>query len=118
MQIITENSGGVLLLKLFLVFVLIPINLILLSVFFDGLMRLYKQEKEDKKNLVREGMEGYLDQTFGYGTVKIFKSVHDAEGNVRYLVYLPTYEWFKSQKNQWYEVYATHNGFHHNEIEG
>ena len=62
-----------------LIFVLIAITLILLSLFIDGLMRLYKKEKEDKKNIVRDGMEGYLAQTFGIGPVKIFKSIHDAD---------------------------------------
>ena len=101
-----------------LVFVLIAITLILLSLFIDGLMQLYKQEKEDKKNTVRDGMEGYLDQTFGIGPVKIFKTIQDADGNLRYLVYLPQYEWFKTPQYKWYEVYATQNGFQHNEIEG
>jgi hypothetical protein len=80
-------------------------------------MELYKKEKEDKKNIIREGMEGYLDQHFGFGTVKVFKSILDAEGNLRYLIYLPRYEWFKSPKYQWFEVYATPNGFHHVKIE-
>lgn len=101
-----------------LIFVLLAITLILLSVFIDGLMKLHKQEEEDRKNIVREGMEGYLDQTFGIGPVKIFKSILDAEGNIRYLVYLPQYEWFKAPKYQWFEVYATQNGFQHNRIEG
>jgi len=100
-----------------LVFVLIAITLILLSVFIDGLMELQKQEMEEKRNIVREGMEGYLDQTFGFGTVKIFKSILDAEGNFGYLVYLPHYEWFKSPKYKWYEVFATQKGFHHSEVE-
>lgn len=102
----------------FLIFVLIPITLILLAVFFEGMMELYKQEKEEEKNIVRDGMEGYLDQKYGRGKVKIFKSILDAEGNERYLIYLPHYEWFKTPKYQWYEVYATHNGFHHREIQG
>lgn len=113
-----EKMEEVVLLFKILVFVLIPISLIFLSVFIDGLMELHKQEKEDKKNMVREGMEGYLDQTFGIGTVTIFKSILDAEGNLRYLVYLPRYEWFKYPKYQWYEVYTTHKGFQHFEIEG
>ena len=101
-----------------LIFVLFTITLILLSLFIDGLMRLHNQEKEDKKNIVRDGMEGYLDQTFGIGPVKIFKTMFDADGNVRYLVYLPQYEWFKTPNYKWYEVYATKNGFQHTEIEG
>jgi hypothetical protein len=100
-----------------LIFVLIAITLILLSIFMDGLMELHKQEKEHKKNIVRDGMEGYLDRTFGIGPVKIFKSIVDAEGNIRYLVYLPQNEWFKSPTYKWYEVYATHNGFQHIEVE-
>jgi hypothetical protein len=100
-----------------LIFVLIAITLILLSLFFTGLMELHTQEKEDKKDMVREGMEGYLNKTFGFGTVKIFKSLLDAEGNIRYLVYLPQVEWFKAPKYQWYDVYASQNGFHHSEIE-
>lgn len=98
-------------------FVLISITLILLSVFVNGLIELYRQEEEDKKNSIRDGMEGYLDQTFGYGAVKLFKSMFDAEGNVSYLVYLPHYQWFKTPEYKWYEVYATHNGFKHSEIE-
>ena len=101
-----------------LIFILIAITLILLSLFVDGLMELYKQEKEAAKNTVREGMDGYLDQTFGFGMVKIFKTILDAEGNIHYLVYLPQYAWLKTPKYQWYEVYATHHGFHHSKIEG
>jgi hypothetical protein len=100
-----------------LVFVLIAITLIFLSVFIDGLMELHKQEKEDEKNSVKKGIEGYLQRTFGIGPVKIFKSILEPEGNLRYLIYLPQYEWFKSPKYQWFEVHATHNGFHHSEIE-
>lgn len=100
-----------------LIFVLIAITLILLSIFFTGLTELHKQEKEDRKNIVREGIEGNLDQIFGLGTVKIFKSIYVAEGNLRHVVYLPQYEWFKSPKYQWYEVYATQNGFQHIEIQ-
>ena len=100
-----------------LIFVLIAITLILLSLFVDGLMRLHKQEKDAEKNMVRDGMEGYLDRTFGFGLVKIFKSVLDADGNEGYLVYLPKNEWFKSPKYNWYEVFATKNGYQHTEIE-
>ena len=99
-------------LKIF-IFILILITLILLSIFIDGLMGLHKQEREDKKNMVRDGMEGYLDKTFGFGNVTIFRSILDAEGTTRYLVYLPKYEWFKSPKYEWYEVYATQSGFKH-----
>lgn len=81
-------------------------------------MKLYKEEMEAEKNVVRDGMEGYLDQTFGIGPVKIFKTMFDADGNVRYLIYLPQYQWFKSPKYKWYEVYATKNGFQHHEVEG
>ena len=84
--------------------------------FIDGLMKLHKQENADKKSHVKEGMEGYMDQTFGIGSFKIFKSTIDAEGKLRYLVYLPKYEWFKSPEYQWYEVYATNSGFVHIEI--
>ncbi|WP_413300050.1 hypothetical protein AA0X95_17495 [Bacillus sp. 1P10SD] len=62
-------------------------------------------------------MEGYLDQTFGFGTVKVYKLIVDAEGNVRYLVYLPQLEWFKTPTYKWYEVYATQSGFQHIEVE-
>ncbi|MEH7083043.1 hypothetical protein V7139_09965 [Neobacillus drentensis] len=98
-----------------LIFGLIAITLVLLSIFVDGLMRLYKEEKEAEKNVVRDGMEGYL---YGMGPVKIFKTIHDADGNLSYLVYLPQYEWFKAPTYKWYEVYATKNGFQHQEIEG
>ncbi|PEQ90557.1 hypothetical protein CN481_16940 [Bacillus sp. AFS006103] len=98
------------------VFVLIAITLVLLSIFVDGLMTLHKEEKEADKNHVRDGMEGYLDQTFGFGFVKIFKTMLDSDGNVRYLVYLPQYEWFKAPQYKWYEVYATKSGYQHNEI--
>lgn len=93
------------------IFVLIAITLILLSILVDGLMELYKKEEEDKKNIIRDGIEGYLDRTFGYGAVKIFKSLVDAEGNLGYLVYLPQYEWFKSPKYHWYEVFSSQNGY-------
>jgi hypothetical protein len=99
-----------------LLFVLILITLILLSIFIGGMIDLYKKEQEDKKDIVREGLEGYLDQIFGFGKVTIFKSILDADGNVRYLIYLPKYEWFKSGKYEWYEVYATQQGFQHNEV--
>ncbi|MEH7335040.1 hypothetical protein V7161_20640 [Neobacillus drentensis] len=100
-----------------LIFILISITLVLLGIFIDGLMELHKKDEEDKKNIVREGIEGYLDKTFGFGAVKIFKSILDAEGNFGYLVYLPHYEWFKSPKYKWYEVFDTQSGFQHNEIE-
>lgn len=99
-----------------LVFVLIAINLVLLSMFFEGLIEQYKLEKEEAKNTVKGGMEGYLEQTFGIGAFKIFKSMVDIDGNVRYLVYLPKYEWFKAPTYQWYEVYATQNGYQHTEV--
>jgi hypothetical protein len=99
------------------IFVLIAITLVLLSMFFAGLMEQYKTEKEEKKSIVRDGMLGYLDRTFGFGTVKIFNSFLDAEGNEGYLVYLPMYEWFKSPTYQWYEVYAVASDFRHAEIE-
>ncbi len=100
-----------------LVFVLIAITLVLLSMFVDGLIELYKQEEEDKKHIIRDGLNGYLDQTFGFGKVRLFKTILDADGNLRYLVYLPKYEWFKAPEYQWYEVYKTHKGFHHSELE-
>jgi uncharacterized membrane protein len=99
-----------------LIFVLILITLILLSIFIGGMLDLYKKEQEEKKDIIREGLEGYLDQIFGFGNVTIFKSILDAEGNIRYLIYLPKYEWFKSGKYEWYEVYSTQQGYDHNEI--
>ncbi|WP_040203480.1 hypothetical protein [Neobacillus jeddahensis] len=101
-----------------LVFILTIIALVLLSIFTVGLMELYKLEKEVRNNLVREGMLGYLDEIFGMGAAKIFKTILDAEGNHRYLVYLPQYAWFKSPKYQWFEVYETDNGFVHSEVAG
>ncbi|MEH7305710.1 hypothetical protein [Neobacillus drentensis] len=101
-----------------LIFALIAITLVLISILIDGLMKIYKEEKDAEKNVVRDGMEGYLDQTFGIGPVKIFKTMFDADGNVRYLIYLPEYQWFKSPNYKWYEVYATKNGFQHHEVEG
>jgi regulatory protein YycI of two-component signal transduction system YycFG len=47
----------IVLLKLF-IFVLILITLVLLSIFIDGVLEIHKQEKEDKKNFIRDGMEG------------------------------------------------------------
>jgi hypothetical protein len=69
----------VVLLKLF-TFVLILMTLVLLSIFIDGVLKIHKQEKEDKKNFIRDGMEGYLDKTFGFGNVTIFKSIFDTHG--------------------------------------
>lgn len=89
-----------------------------MSMFIDGVMELHKQEKEEKKNIIRDGMEGYLDRTFGFGTFTIFKTLLDADGHTRYLVYLPKYEWFKAPKYEWYEVYATQSGFKHEAIKG
>jgi hypothetical protein len=100
-----------------LIFVLMAITLVLVSIFIGGLMDLHKKEMEEKKNAVRDGMEGYLDQTFGFGTVKVFKSIVDAEGTIRYLVYLPQLEWFKTPTYKWYEVYATQSGYQHIEVE-
>ncbi|WP_144555767.1 hypothetical protein [Bacillus sp. X1(2014)] len=97
-----------------LIFGLIAITLVLLRIFVDGLMRLNKEKKEAEKNAVRDGMDGYL---YGLGPVKIFKTIHDADGNLRYLVYLAQYEWFKTPTYKWYEVYATPNGFQHIEVE-
>lgn len=103
--------------KLLFFVVLIPITIILLGAFINGVIVLNNKEKEDKKRIVKEGIEGYLEQTFGIGTVKIFKKIFDADGILRYIIYLPHYEWFKSPRYQWYEVYATDNGYHHIEIE-
>ncbi|WP_059172530.1 hypothetical protein [Bacillus sp. FJAT-27445] len=100
----------------FLVFVLLPITLVLLAIFAQELFELHKQEKEEKKSLVREGMEGYLDQLFGYRNAKVFKVVYDADGNERYMVYFPSYAWFKEPTYKWYEVYQVQNGYRHSEI--
>ncbi|WP_042355615.1 hypothetical protein [Bacillus rubiinfantis] len=99
------------------VFILIAVTLVLLSMFVSGLMELYKKEQEEAKNTIRDGMEGYLDQTFGFGKVKMFKTLYDADGTIRYLVYLPKYEWFKTPEFKWYEVYSTEGGFQHAEIQ-
>lgn len=92
--------------------------MVLLSIFIDGVMELHKQEKLDQEKIIRDGMEGYLDRTFGFGKVTIFKSILDADGNTRYLVYLPKYEWFKSPKYEWFEVFATQSGFKHIALKG
>ncbi|MEH7108792.1 MULTISPECIES: hypothetical protein [Bacillaceae] len=99
------------------IFVLIAVTLIMLSIFMDGMIDLYKQEEEKRKNTVRDGLEGYLDQVFGFGRVRIFKTLIDADGSVRYVVYLPKYEWFKAPTYTWYEVYLTNKGFRHNEFQ-
>lgn len=99
------------------IFVLIAITLVLLSIFFAGLTELHKKETEDRKNTNRDGIEGYLDQVFGFGMVKVFKTIYDADGNLNHVVYLPQYEWFKSPKYKWYEVYDTQTGFQHVEIQ-
>jgi hypothetical protein len=109
---------AVFLFKILFFVVLIPITILLLCAFVNGLIELYYKEQEDKKRIVKEGIEGYLNQIFGYGTVQIFKSILDAEGTLRYIIYLPHYEWFKSPTYKWYEVYATDNGYNHIEIEG
>ncbi|MBY0147398.1 hypothetical protein [Neobacillus niacini] len=104
-------------LKLF-VFVLILFTLVLISMFIDGVVELHKQEKEEKKNIIRDGMKGYLDKTFGFGNVTLYKTILDAEGNTCYLVYLPKYEWFKAPKYEWYEVCATQSGYKHEAVKG
>jgi len=104
-------------LQAIIIFVLISITLVLLSIFISGLKELHKEEKDLRKNMIRDGIIGYLDQTFGYGAAKIFKSIFDAEGTLRYLVYLPEYEWFKSPKYKWFEVYTTQKGFQYTEME-
>ncbi|MFZ7945920.1 MULTISPECIES: hypothetical protein [Bacillaceae] len=99
------------------VFVLIAVTLVLLSMFVDGVIELYKVEKEEKNHMSRDGLDGYLDKTFGFGKVKLYKTVLDSEGNLHYLVYLPKYEWFKAPEYQWFEVFATHTGYQHCECE-
>ncbi|WP_142922571.1 hypothetical protein [Neobacillus notoginsengisoli] len=101
----------------FLVFILIPVTLVVLAIFIEGLLELYKLKREEENSLAREGMEGYLDQQFGYKKVRVFKKIYDAEGAVRYMVYLPSYEWFKAPNYQWYEVFSTEQGYKHCEIE-
>ncbi|MDQ6595562.1 hypothetical protein E2K98_26945 [Bacillus salipaludis] len=101
----------------FIVFVvLIPITIFLLSAFINGLFELNHEEKENRKRILREGLEGYLDRTFGYGTAKIFKSILDAEGLLSYVIYLPHYDWFKSTKYQWFEISLSDKGYTHSEI--
>ncbi|MGG1398202.1 hypothetical protein ABE288_10410 [Bacillus salipaludis] len=101
----------------FIVFVvLIPITIFLLSAFINGLFELSHEEKENRKRLIREGIEGYLDQTFGYGTAKIFKSIFDAEGLLSYVIYLPHYKWLKSPRYQWFEVSLSDKGYTLREI--
>ena len=102
----------------FLIFVvLVPVTIMLLGAFVNGLFELSQEEKEERKRIIREGIEGYLDRTFGYETTKIFKKIIYSDGILSYLIYLPHYEWFKAPKYQWFEVYATENGFNHTEIE-
>ncbi|WP_156319886.1 hypothetical protein [Bacillus sp. FJAT-18017] len=110
------EGDGSLLLK-FVVFILIPVTLVVLAIFIEGILELHKLERKEENSLAREGMEGYLDQQFGYKKVKIFKTVYDEEGSVRYMVYLPSYEWFKAPSYQWYEVFSTDQGYQHIEIE-
>lgn len=88
-----------------------------MSIFIDGLLKLHKQELKEKSKLVRDGLEGYLDQVFGRECATLFNTIADAEGNMSYLVYLPKNEWFKSANYQWFEVYANQNGYHHKQIE-
>jgi hypothetical protein len=58
-----------------------------LGLFIDGLMKLRKKELEEKKNTMGDRIEGDLYNTFGIGTDHIFKSIHDAEGNLRHIVF-------------------------------
>lgn len=95
---------------------LILITFFLLSLFIDGMMKLHNEEEAGKRNLIREGIEGYLDQTFGYGAVRLFNTLIDANGKLIHVVYKPTYEWFKTPTYHWYEVYVTDNGYKHVEI--
>lgn len=101
----------------FLIVGLILITFFLLSIFIDGIMKQHMQEKEDSKNISKDGLAGYLAQSFGNERVKIFKSIVYSDGILCHLVYVPRYEWFKSPKYQWFEVYASQNGFHHSEIQ-
>ncbi len=95
---------------------LILITFFLLSMFIDGLLKLHKQEQDGKLNQIREGIEGYLDQIFGYNTVTLFNTLVDAEGTLSYVVYQPKHEWFKSPEYHWYEVFETEKGFKHEKI--
>ena len=102
----------------FMVFVvLVPVTIMLLGAFVNGLFELSHEEKEERKRMIREGIEGYLDRTFGYGTAKIFKKILYSDGILGYVIYLPHYEWFKAPRFQWFEVYATDNAYNHIEIE-
>jgi hypothetical protein len=101
----------------FMIFVvLVPLTIMLLGAFVNGLFELSHEEKEERKRIIREGIEGYLDRTFGYNTAKIFKSLLDSNGLLSYIVYLPHYEWFKTPRYQWFEVCTTNNGYNHTEI--
>lgn len=88
----------------------------MLSMFIDGLLKLHKQEQDNIRNQIREGIEGYLDQTFGYKAATLFNTLVDAEGTLSYVVYKPKHEWFKTPKYHWYEVFATDKGFKHVEM--
>lgn len=112
----SPQMGRFIVLFTFFVVVLTLVTFFLLPIFVDGLIKLHKQEEAEKRNIIREGMEGYLDKIFGYGMTNVFKTIVDAEGNIGYVVYLPHYEWFKTPKYQWFEVYATGDGYKHSEI--
>lgn len=99
-----------------LLVILILVTFFLLSLFIDGMMKLHRQEEDGKRNFIRDGIEGYLDQTFGYEAVKLFNTLIDANGTLIYVVYKPTYKWFKEPKYDWYEVYATDKGYEHAQI--
>lgn len=94
--------------KLIFFVVLLPLSIVLLFVFFKGLMDLHEQEKGE--------LERYIDSMFGKGKTRLFQSILDDAGEVRHLVYSPDYQWFKSPKYRWFEVSTENNGFRHNEV--
>jgi hypothetical protein len=89
---------------------LVLVTVFLLMLFVDGLRGLREEEKSD--------VELFLDALFGKDKGKVFKSVN-YEGDLRHIVYLPHYEWFKTPTYKWFEVYTDENdAFNYMEIEG
>jgi hypothetical protein len=80
-------------------------------------MELHKEDKEYEKSIGSEEIKSYIEKTFGKGNFQIFRSLVDEEGKLRHIVYLSKYDWFKTPEYQWFDVYATNNGYKHSKIE-
>jgi hypothetical protein len=101
-----------------LVNILLYVLLILcFFVFFNDLKEIHKEDIEYLKSIGGEEIKQYIEKTFGKGNFTILKSMVDENGKLGHIIYLPRNEWFKSENYEWYDVYATNNGYSHKKAE-